>query len=81
MIFTRISLIILSTHPLHLLVSYKPRPHSPLQVYGTPEKPIAIGSCKANIGHMESAATMASIYKAVLMVENREFYAQVNRRT
>ena len=77
MIFTLISLIILSTHPIHAHI----RPHSPFQVYGTPEKPIAIGSCKANIGHMESAATMASIYKAVLMVENREFYAQVNRRT
>jgi acyl transferase domain-containing protein/acyl carrier protein/dTDP-D-glucose 4,6-dehydratase len=41
------------------------------QVYGESNNPIAIGSLKSNIGHLEAAAGLASLVKVVLQMHYR----------
>ncbi|KAK5989608.1 Highly reducing polyketide synthase PKS6 [Cladobotryum mycophilum] len=49
-----------------------------LGVTRSPDSPLPIGSLKGNIGHLESAAGVTSIIKALLMFENNEIPPQVN---
>ena len=36
----------------------------------TPENPLFVGTLKANIGHLEAAAGMASLLKSIMVLEN-----------
>ncbi|GLU33281.1 hypothetical protein Busp01_31230 [Trinickia caryophylli] len=45
------------------------------------EKPILVGSVKAQVGHLEAAAGMAGIIKAILILRHRYIPAQVNFAT
>lgn len=44
------------------------------------EKPIAIGSVKTNIGHLNSASGIAGFIKTVLMLKNKELFPCINHR-
>jgi acyl transferase domain-containing protein len=51
------------------------------RVYGatrSAENPLCVGSVKANIGHLESAAGMASLTKAVLILRHGKIPPQIN---
>ncbi|QYD73422.1 acyltransferase domain-containing protein [Paraburkholderia edwinii] len=53
-------------------------------VYSTPvarQKPMLVGSVKAQVGHLEGAAGMAGIIKAMLILRHRYVPAQVNFST
>ncbi|EFA85171.1 polyketide synthase [Heterostelium album PN500] len=43
----------------------------------TPENPLKIGSIKSNIGHLESAAGIASFIKVSLMLKNRKLVPNI----
>jgi len=47
----------------------------------TRHKPILVGSVKAQVGHLEGAAGMAAIVKAILVLRHRYVPAQVNFAT
>ncbi|AXK31681.1 polyketide synthase [Streptomyces armeniacus] len=49
-------------------------------VFGTRPEPLPIGSVKANIGHLDAAAGMAGLLRAVLSVRHGELYPTVNYR-
>lgn len=54
------------------------------KVYGTGRDgnaPLYVGSAKANIGHLEAAAGIASLLKAVLMVGNGSIFPQIHFHT
>jgi len=42
------------------------------------KNPLMIGSVKANIGHLSAAAGMASVIKAILMLEENKIFPQIN---
>ncbi|MEK9655500.1 MAG: acyltransferase domain-containing protein, partial [Halieaceae bacterium] len=44
----------------------------------TEKNPLMIGSVKANIGHLSAAAGMASVIKAILMLEENKIFPQIN---
>ncbi len=51
------------------------------QVYGsnrTAENPLLLGSVKTNIGHLEAAASIASLIKVVLSLQNQELPAHLH---
>ena len=51
-------------------------------VYGQGrDKPLPIGSVKANLGHMEAASGMAGLVKAILALKNRALPAQIHLDT
>ncbi len=45
------------------------------------DRPLLVGSAKANIGHLEAAAGIAGLIKAVLMLQHREIPPQLNFNT
>lgn len=52
------------------------------EVYGKGrEKPLPIGSVKANLGHMEAASGMAGIVKAILALKHRALPPQIHLET
>src|SRR5580693_329796 len=46
-----------------------------------PERPLPIGSIKGNIGHLEAAAGMAGLFKALYILRDRRVPANVHLRT
>jgi acyl transferase domain-containing protein/thioesterase domain-containing protein/acyl carrier protein len=44
----------------------------------SPDDPVSIGSVKANLGHLEGAAGVAALIKAVLSLQNRQIPPQPN---
>lgn len=52
------------------------------QVYGRArEKPLPIGSIKANLGHMEAASGMAGLVKTILALKHRAIPPQLHLKT
>ncbi len=47
----------------------------------TPDNPIFVGSVKPNIGHLEGAAGVAGLIKAVLMLEREQIPPHINFET
>lgn len=45
-----------------------------------PARPLLVGSVKTNVGHLEAAAGMAGLFKAVLQIENREVAPHLHLR-
>ena len=46
-----------------------------------PGEPIYIGAVKTNLGHLEAAAGMASLFKTILVLQNRHIPPHLNMRT
>ena len=46
-----------------------------------PEEPLLVGSAKTNVGHLEGAAGIVGLLKAVLSISNRELPASLNFET
>jgi len=44
----------------------------------SPDNPLMLGTCKANIGHLEAAAGIASVIKTVLCLQNRAVPPHIN---
>lgn len=44
----------------------------------SPDKPLMLGTCKANIGHLEAAAGIASVIKTVLCLKNKAVPPHIN---
>jgi len=51
------------------------------KVFGDRVIPLPIGSVKTNIGHLETAAGMAGLLKAILMLRNKEIPLHLNLKT
>ncbi|MBS0323324.1 MAG: SDR family NAD(P)-dependent oxidoreductase [Proteobacteria bacterium] len=52
------------------------------EVYGQGrEKPLPVGSVKANLGHLEPASGMAGIIKAILVLKHRALPPQIHLKT
>ncbi|MBV9445606.1 MAG: acyltransferase domain-containing protein, partial [Streptosporangiaceae bacterium] len=51
-----------------------------LGVHHSPGDPVAVGSVKTNIGHLEGAAGIAGLIKTVLCVQKRQLAASLNFR-
>jgi acyl transferase domain-containing protein/acyl carrier protein len=51
--------------------------HAPVR---TPETPLVVGAIKSNLGHMESAAGVASLIKAILVLQHEEVPPQLHFR-
>jgi len=50
-------------------------------VYGERSSPLVVGTVKANVGHLEAAAGLAGLIKAVLMLRNRRVPPQIHFHT
>ena len=48
---------------------------------GPGQSPVVIGSIKSNIGHLEAASGLASVIKAVLMLERRSYVPNCDLQT
>lgn len=49
--------------------------------FNTDRKPIAIGSIKSNIGHLDAAAGIAGLIKTVLSIKNKKIPPSINFKT
>ena len=48
---------------------------------GTDETPLAIGSVKGNVGHLETGSGMAGFAKALLTLQNKQIYPNIHLQT